>query len=137
MKEESIVVDELTSFAFNIRKEMCVVLESLFSFLKIFEEKKAHNMLSLMLDPRFKSLCLVFSFIGREQGVAIVEEYDNKSLYTMLLKCHHHLHPLVESENVFVNIGVDEDCGLDIFEQIANTSELVKELVNMELLIFR
>jgi hypothetical protein len=33
MKEESIVVDELTSFAFNIRKEMCVVLESFFSFL--------------------------------------------------------------------------------------------------------
>jgi hypothetical protein len=26
---------------------------------------------------------------------------------------------------------------LDIFEQIANTSELVKKLVNMELLIFR
>jgi hypothetical protein len=71
MKEESIVVDELTSFAFNIRKEMCVVLESLFSFLKIFEEKKAHNMLSLMLDPRFKSLCLVFSFIGRDHVVEV------------------------------------------------------------------
>jgi hypothetical protein len=103
----------------------------------MFEEKKAHNMLSLMLDPRFKSLCLVFSFIGREQGVAIVEEYDSKSLYPMLLKCHHHLHPLAKSESVFVNIGVDEDCNLDIFEQIANTSEPVKEFVNMELLIFR
>jgi hypothetical protein len=77
----------------------------------------------------------VFSFIGREQGVAIVEEYDCKSLYPMLLKCHHNLHPLLESESVFVNIGVNEYCNLDIFKQIANTSEPVKELVNMELLI--
>jgi hypothetical protein len=48
-----------------------------------------------MLDPKFTSLHLVSSFIGREQGVSIVEEYDNKSLYPMLLKCHHDLHPLV------------------------------------------
>jgi len=79
----------------------------------------------------------VSSFIGREQGVAIVEEYDSKSLCPMLLKCHHHLHPLAEYESVFINIGVDEDCNLDLFEQIANTSEPVQELVNMELLIFR
>jgi hypothetical protein len=34
----------------------------------------------------------------------------------MLLKSHHHLHPLAKFENVFANIGVDEDCSLDIFE---------------------
>lgn len=56
------------------------------------------------------------SFIGREQGVIIVEEYDNKSLCLVLLKCHHHLHPLAESKSVFTNIGVDENCSLDIFE---------------------
>jgi hypothetical protein len=93
MEKESIIVDELTSFASNIRKEVCVVLKSFLSFLRKFEEKKAHNMFSLMLDPRFKSLSLVSSFIGREQGVAIAEKYDLKSLYPML-KCHHHLHPL-------------------------------------------
>jgi hypothetical protein len=58
----------------------------------------------------------VFSFIGREQDVTIVEEYDNKSVYLLLLKCHHHLHPLVEFESVFTNIGVDEDYNLYIFE---------------------
>jgi hypothetical protein len=55
----------------------------------------------------------------------------------MLLKCHHHLHPLVESESVFANISVDEDCTLDIFEQTTNTTEPTKELVNKELLIFK
>jgi hypothetical protein len=113
------------------------VLETFLSFLKKFEEKKAHHMLSLMLDPRFKSLCLVSSFIGREQGVAIVEKCDSKSLYPMLLKCHHHLHPLAKSKSVFTNNGVYEDCNLDIFEQIANTNEPTKELVNTELLIFK
>jgi hypothetical protein len=69
MEEESIVVDELISFAFNIKKEVCLVLEFFFSFLKLFEGKKTHDMLSLMLHPRFKSVCLVSSFIKREQVV--------------------------------------------------------------------
>jgi hypothetical protein len=33
-----------------------------------------------MLDPQFKSLCLVSSFVGREQDTFIIEEYDWKSL---------------------------------------------------------
>jgi hypothetical protein len=73
MEGESIIVDESTSFASNIRKEVCVVLESFLSFLRNFEKNKAHNVLSLILDPKFKSFCLVSSFIGREQGVAIVK----------------------------------------------------------------
>ncbi len=138
IEEESIIIDELTSFASNIRKEVCVVIEFFFSFLRKFEKNKACNVLSLMLNPKFKNFCLVFSFIRKEQGVVIVKEYDKKSLYPMLLKCHHHLHPLVEIESSFVNISVDEDCILGIFEQIANTSEPTKELVNRErVLIFR
>ncbi len=65
MEEESIAVDELTFFSFNIKKEVCFVLAFL-SFLRKSREKKVHNMFYLMLDSRFKSLCLVSSFIGRE-----------------------------------------------------------------------
>jgi hypothetical protein len=32
-----------------------------------------------MLDPRFKSLFIISSFVGREQGVLFVEEHDRKS----------------------------------------------------------
>jgi hypothetical protein len=63
--------------------------------LKKYENKEAHNMISLMLDPRFKSLHIVSSFVGREQGVTLVKEYHKKTLYPMLVKCHEHLHPLV------------------------------------------
>jgi hypothetical protein len=56
-----------------------------------------------MLDLRFNNLCIISSFVGREQGVAFVEEYDRKSLYPMLIKCHEHLHPLVRSDGNFVH----------------------------------
>jgi hypothetical protein len=37
-------------------------------------------MIALMLDTRLKSLRLMSSFIGPDQGVAIVEQYDTMSL---------------------------------------------------------
>jgi hypothetical protein len=52
----------------------------------------------LVLDLKFKFFDVISSFIGREQGVALVEEYDKKSLYLMLVKCHEHLYPLVNSK---------------------------------------
>ncbi len=98
MEEESIIVDELTSFASNIKKGICAMLESLLYFLRKFEENKAHEMIFLMLDPRFKNFCLTFSFVEKKQGATIIDKYDRKSLYAMLLKCHH---PLVETESFF------------------------------------
>jgi hypothetical protein len=56
-----------------------------------------------MLNLIFSNLCIVSSFVGREQGLAFVEEYDRKSLYPMLIKCHEHLHPLVRLDRNFVD----------------------------------
>ncbi len=69
MEEDFGVALELICLASNIRKEVCGVLDNLFFFLKRFNERKAHNVLVLMLDPKLKSLRLVFSSIGRDQGV--------------------------------------------------------------------
>jgi hypothetical protein len=43
------------------------------------------------------------SFIGHDQGVAIVKQYDTISLYPMLMRCYYHLHPLIEFNNGFVD----------------------------------
>jgi hypothetical protein len=56
-----------------------------------------------MLNLRFNNLRIVSSFVGREQGVIFVEEYDGKSLYPMLIECHDHLHPLVRLDGNFVD----------------------------------
>jgi hypothetical protein len=94
MEEDFDVTLELICLASNIRKKVCGVLDIFLSFLKTFDEKKTHNMLALMLDSRLNSIHLVSSFIGCDQGVAIVGQYDMISLYPMLMKCYYHLHSL-------------------------------------------
>jgi hypothetical protein len=41
-------------FTYSIKNEVYGVLDHLLSILKKCEQKKHHDMLSLMLDPRFK-----------------------------------------------------------------------------------
>jgi hypothetical protein len=83
MDDDSIVNDELSLLAFNIRKEVINVLDFFLSCLKVYDKRKTHNMISLMLNPRYKSLCIIYSFVEREQGVAFVEEYDKKKPYIL------------------------------------------------------
>ncbi len=73
--DDSIVILELSLLASNIKKEICGDFDGFFSFIKKNEEYKTHNMLSFMLNLRFKSLRFVSFVIGREH-VPIVEEYD-------------------------------------------------------------
>ncbi len=65
-------------------------------------------MLSLMLDPRFKSFWLVSSIIGQEHGVSNCEKTRQMSLFPMFLKCHQILHPMVEFE-AMVGMEIDKD----------------------------
>jgi hypothetical protein len=58
--DDSIIVDELVLVAFNIRREVCDVLDSSLLFLIKYE----NSMISLMLDPRFKNFHIVSSFVG-------------------------------------------------------------------------
>jgi len=138
MDDDSIVNDELSLLDFNIRKEVINVFDFFLSFLKVYDKRKTPYMISLILNPRYKSFHIVFSFVGREQGVALVEEYDRKSSHPMLVKCHEHLHPLKRLETNSVDQDIFyQTCNLDIFVQTTSTSELVEELVKRELLIFR
>ncbi len=45
-----------------------------------YNASKVHNMLALMLDPCFKSLNVVKTFIRKTKMIQIVVEYDNKIL---------------------------------------------------------
>ncbi len=67
----------------------------------------------------FKTFCLVSSFIGHEQGKAIVKKYDNIVLFSLLFNCHYHLHSLLESKRNIVDQGAKKDK----FEMTTNTSE--------------
>jgi hypothetical protein len=96
MEKGPSVALKIICLASNFKKKVCGVLNSFLSFLKKFDERKhIIYMLALLFDPRLKNLHLVFSFIGHDQGVTIVEQYDTMSLYFMLMKCYYHLHPLI------------------------------------------
>jgi hypothetical protein len=41
------------------------------------------------------------SFIGHDQRVAIVQQYDTMSSYPVFMKCYYHLHPSIEFDNGF------------------------------------
>jgi hypothetical protein len=55
VEEDGNVVYELSCLTSNINKEVVQVLDSILSFLKKYEKRKAYDMFSLMLDPRFKT----------------------------------------------------------------------------------
>jgi hypothetical protein len=61
--------------------------------------------------------------------VAIAKEYGQNSLFLMLLKFYHHLHPFLKVES-FLAYKIDENKSLDIFEMVANINKPTKEFVN-------
>ncbi len=75
---------------------------------------------------------MVSSFIDCEQDISIVEEYNSKILYSMLVKCYHHLHPLVDNGSAFTKEKIIENYNLDIFEMTTNMNELAEELINKQ-----
>jgi hypothetical protein len=56
-----------------------------FLISKKLKKKEVHNILYLMIDSKFKSPCLVFSFVGQEEDINIVDENDRRTLYPMFL----------------------------------------------------
>jgi hypothetical protein len=76
MEDDSIISNELSVLAFNITREVINVLDFFLSFSNKYENRKTHNIIFLMLDVRFKNHHIISSFVGREQGIALVEEYD-------------------------------------------------------------
>jgi hypothetical protein len=62
--------------------------------------KKAHNMFSLMVDPKFKNPKLVSSFNVSKQILPLVENDKKWSLFSFPLKCHYVVHLVLEFEIV-------------------------------------
>jgi hypothetical protein len=56
--------------------ETMKILATLIFFARNFQHDKAHNMMALMFDPRFKGLTCVYEFVGREKTMEIIHEYD-------------------------------------------------------------
>ncbi len=69
--------------------------------------------------------------------MSIVEDYDKRTLYPMLVKLYNHLLPIVDGGSSSVNLGANQDHRLDIFQMRNNSMETLKEIITKELLDFR
>jgi hypothetical protein len=69
------------------------VMKPFLRFSLQFVADQAQNMLSLMLDPRFKGLELVIQYVGVVAAKQVVEDYDRKILIPYLVKVHKFLNP--------------------------------------------
>jgi len=83
----------------------------------------------------------VFSFIGCDIGRLIINEYDEKSLFLMLLKCYEHLHQIFGAldNSQSSQMDIDAKCSLDIFEMgsCGEPVQFNQECFNQELLLFQ
>jgi hypothetical protein len=61
------------------------ILAPFLAFASTYILVKAHNMFVLMLDPRFKSLDILKSFVRRAKVIHMVTKYDTKSLMPLLV----------------------------------------------------
>jgi len=61
--------------------------------------------------------------------VNIVEKYDKQTLYLMLLKCYHCLHPIAKYEVGHACETTYANCDLHILEQIPSPSEPLIERI--------
>jgi hypothetical protein len=48
-------------------------------------KKKAHNMLALMLDPKYKSMHLLTSYLGHEVIASSVIDYNEKIIVAFVV----------------------------------------------------
>jgi hypothetical protein len=83
MVEEDFFYHKLKEFMIHM-KQIVEVLLPFISFLHAFDRTRGHNMLALMFNSHFQNILLVTMYLGQENIVAIVVEYDDELLLTLL-----------------------------------------------------
>jgi hypothetical protein len=73
------------------------VLKPILECLKAFYFNQILNMLVLMLDPHFKSLQVMKSFVGYNNAICIAIEYDVKEVIPLLMTLFYQLNPTIEA----------------------------------------
>lgn len=115
--------------------QVALVLRPFLAFAHKYDEGQAHNMLALMLDPRFKGLEVLQNYVGREVAKKVVDEYDTKVLVPMLIKVAAVLSPAPGAHLAIPTITQVSPTSL--FGAPASTAEASKGLLLGELSLFR
>jgi hypothetical protein len=114
-----------------MQKQVVTIRQPFLSFLLSFQERKAHNMLSMMLDARSKNLRLVIQYVGKEKATLIASEYDMYVLFPLLVHVYKFFNPFIASEIVVVVASILVDYEVYNFRDgsLYDLMEIDEELV--------
>jgi hypothetical protein len=92
--------------------------------------------MTIMLDPRYKVLCIVQSLVGCRNAIKLTFKYDAKIMISLLMVCFEWLNP-----NIVTSTKLIDDVGLELEQNMFRTGALIEEsfwaLVIRELSLFR
>jgi hypothetical protein len=88
---------KLIIFQNNMRIEVLKVIKPFLQFLQAYDSHQVHNTLTVMLDPRFKSLRVVENYVGHGACICLVAEYDANAVIPILMIMFEVLNPIVQA----------------------------------------
>jgi len=118
----------LQEFKLKMIEQVLKALGPFLAFSQSYIIAKAHNMLTIMFDPRFKNIKIIWDFVGNSLALQVVAKYDVKIVYPLLVQAYFHL-DLVKV--VVESIVVEDDdnfFGRNIYNDDAIMSTVRNEL---------
>jgi hypothetical protein len=100
-------------------------------FFLEFDSPQVHNMLALLLDPHFKSLQVVESFVGCGNAICLAIEFDVKEVIPLLMIVFDQLNLIVEA---IISPCDEKDCNM--FSVGTSMEESSRTLVTIDLSLF-
>jgi len=112
------------------------VIKPFLDFLRSFDALWAHNMMAIMLDPRFNALWIVESLVVHRNVIRLTSKYDDKIVIMLLMVCFEQLNLSIV---VVVTTTNDEKLELEenMFRIGASIEEYSQALVTTKLSLFR
>ncbi len=80
---------ELEEVIFGMKRQVLKRILPFISFMHGIGKKRGHNMPTLMLDPKYKSMCVVITYLGHEIITSLVINYDEQLLVLLLLEVNY------------------------------------------------
>lgn len=129
---------ELEVLQARMMSEVINTLAPFLSFTVSYSAKHAHNMLALMLDPRYKGLSLVKDYVGRERALQVVGETDSNALLPCLVTVFKHLNPSsADNAPALSPSSKDSFDENSLFGSTASNDEAIVGHLKAELSLFR
>ncbi len=112
------------------------MLHPFLSFTKSFSRERAHNIVVLMLDPRFKGIDCIMDYIGRDQAAILVQQYDELIVMPLLKVVMGFLNPDQATSSILPSPKLPPT-STGLFGLASSTQETVEGLPKGKLSLFR